>query len=192
MEHRILFLGPVGAGKTTAVRTISDIDVVDTDVRASDEVRHVKEKTTVAMDLGVLELGGGDRIVLYGAPGQDRLDFMWDILLEQCDGALVVLNHSASDPVGDFLRYHQALMRMGKRRKPAVVGLTHTDLAPQRELSLYDDAVKAVRDRCGCSVCTPTFQPMDPRERKDVRAVLVTLAAVLEMHDRFGREACKA
>ena len=67
MESRILFLGPVGAGKTTAVRTMSDIPVVDTDVLASDEVRTMKATTTVAMDLGVMELDGGDRIVLYGA-----------------------------------------------------------------------------------------------------------------------------
>lgn len=192
MESRILFLGPVGAGKTTAVRTMSDIPVVDTDVLASDEVRTMKATTTVAMDLGVMELDGGDRIVLYGAPGQDRFDFMWDILLEQCDGVLLVLDHAAADPLADLRRYHDALMRNGAKRRPMVVGVTHADLAPQRPLALYDAVLQPMRARCGCVACTPTVQLMDARSRHDVRAVLVTLAALLEVSQRATTRRCNA
>ena len=192
MESRILFLGPVGAGKTTAVRTISDIEVVDTDVRASDEVAALKTSTTVAMDMGVLQISDADRIVLYGAPGQDRFDFMWEILLEQCDAVLLVLDHSADDPLADLHRYHSALMRAGQQRRPLAIGLTHTDRAVQRPLSLYDDYLKTLKARCGCMMCTPPVQTMDARDRSDVRAALVTLAAMLEVAQRFAQKPCLA
>ncbi|WP_313301725.1 hypothetical protein [Diaphorobacter sp.] len=39
MEWSVMFMGPVGSGKTTAVKTISDIDVVSTDERATDDVQ---------------------------------------------------------------------------------------------------------------------------------------------------------
>ncbi|MGJ7505480.1 MULTISPECIES: GTP-binding protein [unclassified Variovorax] len=189
MESRILFLGPVGAGKTTAVRTISDIDAVDTDVRASDEVSDLKGTTTVAMDMGILQLSDADRIVLYGAPGQDRFDFMWEILLEQSDAVLLVLDHSAADPVADLRRYHSTLMRVPRQRLPMAIGLTHTDRAPQRPLDIYDGFLKTVKDRCGCMMCTPPVLSMDARSRSDV---LVTLAAMLEVSQRLPLKPCAA
>ena len=69
-------MGPVGAGKTTAIHTLSDIEVVHTEARATDATRHLKATTTVSMDVGVLHLPGNDKLRLYGAPGQDRFDFM--------------------------------------------------------------------------------------------------------------------
>lgn len=66
-------MGPVGSEKLTPSAFLSDIEVIDTDVAASDETALIKDKTTVAMDVGVLELGGGDKLRLYGAPGQGSL-----------------------------------------------------------------------------------------------------------------------
>ena len=48
---RLVVTGPVGAGKSTFIRSISEIDVVDTDRDATDETSQLKKKTTVAMDL---------------------------------------------------------------------------------------------------------------------------------------------
>src|SRR5690606_25539286 len=46
---KILFSGPVGAGKSTAIRTLSDTRPVVTEARATDETRERKRLTTVAM-----------------------------------------------------------------------------------------------------------------------------------------------
>ena len=51
-EHKIIFTGPVGAGKTTLIKAFSGTEPVLTEVRASDEVSQLKENTTVAMDYG--------------------------------------------------------------------------------------------------------------------------------------------
>ena len=79
MLYMILFAGPVGAGKTTAIASVSDTEVVQTDAKATDEVAERKDQTTVAMDYGTLEVDTGLTIQLIGTPGQERFDFMWDI-----------------------------------------------------------------------------------------------------------------
>lgn len=191
MDHRILFLGPVGAGKTTAIRSISDVDVVDTEVRASDESRLLKPTTTVAMDMGIMQLGD-DRVVLYGAPGQERFDFMWDILLQQSSAAMLVLDHSAADPVADLARYHAALSHRRTQQLPLVIGVTHVDRVPDRPLAIYEQYLGPLRARCGCMFCAPPVQPMDARDRSDVRAVLAALAALLEVAQRVAVKTCLA
>ena len=54
---RIVVTGPVGAGKTTLIKTISEIDVVETDRAATDDSALLKPNTTVAMDFGRITFG---------------------------------------------------------------------------------------------------------------------------------------
>jgi uncharacterized protein len=65
---RILITGTVGAGKTSLIRTISEIEVVDTDKRATDEITDIKSSTTVALDFGRLTIGKNQSLHLYGTP----------------------------------------------------------------------------------------------------------------------------
>lgn len=186
MEWNILFMGPVGAGKTQAIRSISDIEVLNTDEAATDETRLMKSHTTVSMDVGALHLVGTDKLRLYGAPGQDRFDFMWDILLEQSKGVVLVLNHDNPDPVGDLDHYLSALEeRVMARKLPMVIGVTHTDLQPDRPVSAYQEVLA----KRGCRVCDvmPPVIEMDARDKKHVHAVLVAMTAQLEMAERFPK-----
>ena len=100
--YKLVFAGPVGAGKTTAIQTLSDIEVVSTDTQATDDVRLLKNTTTVAMDYGLMKLATGDQVRLYGTPGQQRFDFMWEILSENALGLVLMLKASAPDPVADL------------------------------------------------------------------------------------------
>lgn len=192
MESRILFLGPVGAGKTTAIRAISDIKVVDTDALATDSVSEKKQQTTVAMDLGVIELEGGDRVVLYGAPGQDRFDFMWEILLAQCEGVLLLLDHSAKAPLDDLSHYIKSLNRINKGHIPFLICITHADSVSSKILEIYENFIDDWDRKNSFSNCRPTVQLIDARKKHDIHAVLVTLAAQIEIEQRFPIRTCTA
>lgn len=124
--YKIVFAGPVGSGKTTAIQTLSDIEVVRTEAAASDEVRRLKPTTTVVMDYGLMRLPDGDVVRLYGTPGQKRFDFMWDILTENALGLVLMVNASAPDPMAD-LRTYLGEFRDFIDRTAVVVGVTHTD-----------------------------------------------------------------
>ena len=70
---KIVFSGPMGAGKTQAISSLSDIPVVSTEVMNTDLDTNAKLLTTVGMDYGELTVDGGASIGLYGTPGQERL-----------------------------------------------------------------------------------------------------------------------
>ncbi len=127
-SYKLVFAGPVGAGKTTAIQSLSDIEVVRTEARASDDVKKLKDHTTVAMDYGLMKLASGDQVRLYGAPGQKRFDFMWDILTENALGLVLMIKGNAPDPVADLRTYVEEF-RDFIDQSTLVVGITHTDEA---------------------------------------------------------------
>ena len=184
MEWGILFMGPVGAGKTQAIDAISDIDVVNTDVRATDATQLIKSHTTVAMDVGVLNLAGDDKLRLYGAPGQDRFDFMWDILLQQSKGIVLLLNHADPLVLQQMDHYLKAIdQRLPQRNLPMVVGVTHVDLNPGSSTQVYAQRLRQGGILFG-GVEPPVFA-VDARQRDHVRCVLMAMVAQLEMASRF-------
>ena len=93
---KLVVTGAFNTGKTTFIRSLSDIDVVDTDRAITNpNEQKVKSHTTVAMDYGRIELG--KRVIqLFGTPGQTRFEFMRDILAKDMDGFLVLVD--ATEP----------------------------------------------------------------------------------------------
>jgi hypothetical protein len=185
MELSVLFMGPVGAGKTEAIRTLSDIEVVNTDVGATDETLLLKANTTVSMDVGVLNLGEGDKLRLYGAPGQGRFDFMWEILLEHTRGLVLMLNHANPEPLQYLVFYAQQVEKLLAGRKlPVIIGVTHTDQRPDRTLGLYLEYLRGQPLPFAAGL-VPVFG-VDARRYHDCRALMAALTAMLEMQERLG------
>ena len=122
---RLVITGPVGAGKSTFIRSISEITPVDTDRRATDETQDLKARTTVAFDFGRLQFSPNMALHLYGTPGQSRFDFMWDILIKKAHAYLLLIR--ANQP-GQFLNARRIINFMNQRADiPMVIGLTHLD-----------------------------------------------------------------
>lgn len=122
-QLKLIVAGPVGAGKTTFINNVSEIETVDTDVVASEDLG--KKMTTVAMDYGLMTL---DNIPLhiYGTPGQDRFDFMWEVL---CEGALGLILLVRGDKMADFSKSRNILDFITSRiNVPFLVGVTRFDL----------------------------------------------------------------
>ncbi|MFC4454823.1 ATP/GTP-binding protein [Deinococcus sonorensis] len=120
---KLVVAGPVAAGKTTFVRALSETPVVDTDVEATEDIG--KLNTTVAFDFGTLTLDGIP-LHLYGTPGQDRFDFMWELL---CEGALGLVMLVSGDRPRDFAAARNMLEFITTRYPvPYLLGVTRQDL----------------------------------------------------------------
>lgn len=122
-SFKLVVAGPVGAGKTTFIHSLATGDIIDTDEWSSTDIG--KPKTTVALDFGTLTLDDC-QIHLFGTPGQDRFEFMWEVL---CEGAMgLILLVSGARPQ-DFSQARNILEFITSRIPvPFLLGVTHQDL----------------------------------------------------------------
>lgn len=161
----------MGAGKTTAIRAISDIEPIVTDVANHD--RSVdKERTTVGLDYGMLSLDNGDRIRLFGTPGQARFDFMWQILVRKALGLVILTDNSRPDPLADLAMFLDGFAST-LERVPCVIGVGRLDTHPHTTLEQYADVLEAR------GMVFPILA-VDVRQRADVVLLIDTLLGQIE------------
>lgn len=122
---RLVVTGAVGAGKSTFVRTASEIEVVDTDRTATDKTALLKKNTTVAMDFGKFTFGNEMTLHVYGTPGQARFNFMWEMLIAKANAYILLV--AANRP--EEFRYSRQILNFINQQVniPMVLGITHTD-----------------------------------------------------------------
>ncbi|MET9724222.1 GTP-binding protein [Streptomyces zaomyceticus] len=97
---KIVVVGGFGVGKTTLVRSVSEIRPLNTEETMTqagegvDDTAGVaaKSATTVAFDFGRISLDTHNVLYLFGAPGQERFWFLWDRLFSGTLGAVVLVD----------------------------------------------------------------------------------------------------
>lgn len=170
-DHKIVFTGTMGAGKTTAIAAISDTPPVMTDVPNSDPTSG-KPMTTVGLDFGQVRLEGGEQVRLFGTPGQERFDFLWRILARNAIGVVVLVDNSRPDPLADMATYLEAF-RAELDVMACVIGVGRTE---QHASPTIDDFVDALAAR---GLVLPVLA-VDVRQRDDVLLLVDTLLAQIE------------
>ena len=171
-QYKIVFGGTMGSGKSTAINTLSEVDVVSTEAFNTDIESHEKLLTTVGIDYGEITLDDGVKVGLYGTPGQDRFDFIWAVICKGAIGTIVMIDHAAENPLLDLEQYVQAFKPFGNN---IVIAITHIDRKPERTLSMYRDWLAAQ------GMNYPLFF-VDARQQDDVLLLVETLIATIEVH----------
>jgi small GTP-binding protein len=171
---KIVVTGPFSAGKTTLIRTISEITVLSTEKGITDETRARKTDTTVAMDFGRITIDRDLVLYLFGTPGQDRFDFMWEILGEGMLGYVLLVDATRPDSLEEAVGILEAFRRMA--RVPFVVGLNRADGMDEAE-------EERIRKTLDLEPDVPVV-PCDATDRESVKSVLLALLyAVVETLD---------
>ncbi|GAA1916311.1 ATP/GTP-binding protein [Streptomyces durmitorensis] len=167
---KIVVVGGFGVGKTTLVRSVSEIRPLNTEEVMTqagigvDETTDVAAKTTttVAFDFGRISLN--ERVVLYlfGAPGQERFWFLWDRLFSGTLGAVVLVDTRRMDDSW------YAIDRLEHHKTPFVVAVNRFD----------DDSSAHSLDEIRQALALPDHVPLidcDARVRSSGKDVLITL-----------------
>ena len=162
---KIVVTGPFAAGKTTLIRTISEITVLSTEKGITDETKSRKYDTTVAMDFGRITIDRDLVLYLFGTPGQDRFDFMWEILGEGMLGYVLLVDASRPESVEEAAGILTAFRKMA--HVPFVVGLNRAE-------GIDEDEERRVRDVLDLDHDVPVV-PCDATDRESVKAVLLAL-----------------
>ncbi|SCF67566.1 ATP/GTP-binding protein [Streptomyces sp. Ncost-T10-10d] len=167
---KIVIVGGFGVGKTTLVRSVSEIRPLNTEEVMTqagvgvDETSAVSTKTTttVAFDFGRISLNERMVLYLFGAPGQERFWFLWDRLFSGTLGAVVLV---------DTRRMNDswyAIDRLEHHKTPFAVAVNRFD----------DDTHRYSLEEIRQALALPEHVPMldcDARVRQSGKDVLVTL-----------------
>lgn len=172
---RLVVTGSVGAGKSTFVQTVSDVEAVDTDRTATDATAQIKRKTTVALDFGRLSFGSQMEIQIYGTPGQDRFNYMWDVLIQRAHICILLVAAHRPDDIAQARQILLSVKEKAQTQIPVMIGITHQDCADAL-------STEAVIERLGyrSGDDRPTVATVNPNDKASVlQTVNLALLALL-------------
>ncbi|MEU5979255.1 ATP/GTP-binding protein [Streptomyces sp. NPDC047315] len=167
---KIVIVGGFGVGKTTLVRSVSEIRPLNTEEVMTqagvgvDETAGpmTKSTTTVAFDFGRISLNERMVLYLFGAPGQERFWFLWDRLFAGTLGAVVLVDtRRMSDS-------WYAIDRLESHGTPFVVAVNRFDNDPAAF------SLKEIRQALSLGPHVPLID-CDARVRASGKYVLISL-----------------
>ncbi|MFF4394052.1 ATP/GTP-binding protein [Streptomyces sp. NPDC001480] len=172
---KIVVVGGFGVGKTTLVRSVSEIRPLNTEEtmtqagEAVDDIREVRGKTatTVAFDFGRITLDARNVLYLFGAPGQERFWFLWDRLFSGTLGAVVLVDTRRIDDSW------YAIDRLEHHGTPFIVA--------RNDFGGPAHAPDAIREALDLDPHVPLID-CDARSRESSKHVLITLVQHIQQH----------
>ncbi|WRZ45278.1 ATP/GTP-binding protein [Streptomyces sp. NBC_00151] len=180
---KIVIVGGFGVGKTTLVRSVSEIRPLNTEETMTqagesvDDISEVRGKsaTTVAFDFGRITLDTHNILYLFGAPGQERFWFLWDRLFSGTLGAIVLVDTRRID------ESWYAIDRLEHYGTPFIVACNDFGGPPHTPAQ--------IREALDLDPHVPLLD-CDARSRESSKQVLITL--VEHLQSRYARHGAAA
>lgn len=162
---KLVVTGPFDAGKTTFISTLAGPNLLTTEQRVSRDASHGSGRTTVAMDFGRIAIADELSLALYGTPGQDRFEFMWNILAEGMLGYVLLVDASRPDSLAEARRLRRHFEHAA--RVPSVVAINKVTADAER-------LERQVRTDLELPPEVPVLAA-DARDRSEVKRVVVAV-----------------
>ena len=164
-DLKVVFLGRPGSGKTTAITSASTNNVLTSEVSATDSVGLLKNQTTIGIDYGECEFDNGNKLRLYGTPGQVRYDYVQIQTVAMADIYVILVDLSSVAPFAEFMHYKKIIESAGNDKALRLVAFTHYDLKEHNMSVLSNE----IRKNCQGGILTVKI---DTRQKDEVRFML--------------------
>lgn len=162
---KVVVTGPFNAGKTTFIKSVSEITVLSTERQVSDISGEGGGETTVAMDFGRITISDDVVLYLFGTPGQERFSFMWETLSEGMLGFVLLVDGLSPESISDARSMIEFFTSMSD--VPFVVAANKIS---------GDDVASLARIRSELDLPSEVpLLPCDARSKESVKAVLLGL-----------------
>lgn len=183
VSRQVVFVGPFGVGKTTALRAVSDIPVVNTDVATGEAsaqaVAQGKTTTTIGLDYGEWQFPDGSRVALVGVPGQERFEAMWDVLIPRSSAIVLWLYGDTATRLRDATQWLEVL---AQRKAVARLAVAVTRV----QASQAEAALMPFRQLIGRYHALAPVITADPRSPGDVMQTI--MMALMSPHSPIERQ----
>ncbi|MGB4593361.1 MAG: ATP/GTP-binding protein [Coriobacteriia bacterium] len=162
---KVVVTGPFNAGKTTFIKSVSEITVLSTERQVSDGSGQGGGETTVAMDFGRITISDEVVLYLFGTPGQERFSFMWETLSEGMLGFVVLVDATSNESLSDAAGMIEFFTNMSDVPFVVAANKVAADDIP---------ALQRVRSEIKLLDEVPLL-PCDARDKESVKGVLLGL-----------------
>ena len=167
-RYKIIFSGPPGAGKASAIASLSDITPIKKQITSSPPSAEKNEKLKGnILDYGLINVSDDIQIHLYGSPEQKRFSFMWDMLTHRGLGLILLIDNTDTSSLNQLKHFLKAFQGFISANNLAI-GITKMDLAPLPTIRDYQVSLR------GTGLTPPIFE-VDARSQRDVSLLMQAL-----------------
>jgi signal recognition particle receptor subunit beta len=171
---KLVIVGCVGSGKTTAITALSDTIPILTEANPSDTVARRKATTTIAMEYGEFIIDRDYKLQIYGTPGQKRFDFMGQILCHRAWGLLILIDNLGTSPLEE-LKYYLDSYSAHFPNGNMVIGISHYDRCQIPDLEQYEIFITKLGFNC----------PVFITDSRDIQSLVLMIVALAELTKTF-------
>ena len=159
-QYNVILTGTAGAGKATAVQSVSDSGMASSEMLSG-----------LPVSYGVVALSPTEQVRLYGITGEGNFGPVGDVLDQSACAVVILLDNRRNNPFRDLKRHLSGFAHLLESRRVAV-GITHSDhpraepLERSRQWMQRDDLLVQME-----------MVSVDARNKADILALLLQALA---------------
>lgn len=165
-QNKIIFTGPSGAGKTTALQNLSDIAHLSLCVADPSIETRKHTDQVISIENGQIQFNGAE-IDLYITPILAQIEVSLSVLSEDAIATVIFIHHAQKSALAELENYLKLFI---DHTDNIVVAVTHVDQDSQQLLKKYRNWMLMQSYRM------PIFA-IDPRKKQDVELLIETVMA---------------
>lgn len=177
-SYKLIVGGGSGTDKNSAVATLSDTEVIETDVGTSEKgTSKLDHSESLSMDYGILEINPMERLHIYGLPEEAKFQSILAPLKKEAMGLVLLLDRHSKRPFGDLAHFVN-LYREFFEQERVVIGLTGDPMSRGPDIEAYH---LSLWEQYPDWPSHPPIMQVDPQNREEMSLLVEALLLLIDL-----------